>query len=659
MNEKDRDHGSGGRTGRLARRRSVARRLGMAAALALTLTTRAADAQECDASRGVLFIFDGSTPFVSATVKGLTPKSSVKYTGRGTLQLDNGSTIPVEVSATGRTTRVLYKLKAREPDGTRVKAKIDTDGCLAEILKLSVSARGPNMKTVFRDPWLVAIAGVVARGVVIVDGSDVGAVSAASANDPSGTIRIASTGPLAAEMQPGRIVLAAATPATPNGMVGVVTGISSDGVTTAVSTGPARLEDAFEFLDVEIGSDGVSTASMGKPRIAFDNSVGAAWSEDFSFRITENIEQWAAIPGVSVRVGGRLEIDTNLYARVKIGLNPGLKTVVSGRVETAAFLESSGSFSVSKDIDLVGPIRFAAFTIGPVTFVPEISLVAGIEGGFGGDLWAEAHAGVDDIRIGFDCNWDWDLTGGHWNCDGIREGDPFAWGNMVVSSQGFVNASTGVQLALMVQGIAGPYVSPNFFLEAAGNPNQQPRWILSGGFAVDAGVTIDIGPFDINFDIDPLVLVKRELNRAPNDPPPLYRTCPHAADAGAYGTLWRCWEKWEGFSRLGYYSHRNGGSFTIAIDWLQIRDDLGAPPSRVQSEGDLFFNYVGGPFVQTPGFGPVSYGQQQWPDSPYGPLVRWGAYTPPVPPAQYGLFHPDGGWREDRGPAPSVYLDLD
>jgi subtilisin family serine protease len=133
-------------------------------------------------------------------------------------------------------------------------------------------------------------------------------------------------------------------------------------------------------------------------------------------------------------------------------------------------------------------------------------------------------------------------------------------------------------------------------------------------------------------------------------PPPTlplrYRTCPDGADGGAYGTLYRCWETRGGESRLGYFSKDTPDAFTEAVGWFPIISTAARPP-QVHSQDDSYFDFVGGPYVRVPGYGDLSYGQQQWQNPVYGPLVRWGQYV------KGGLFFPDGGWRAGKGPGPT------
>lgn len=130
----------------------------------------------------------------------------------------------------------------------------------------------------------------------------------------------------------------------------------------------------------------------------------------------------------------------------------------------------------------------------------------------------------------------------------------------------------------------------------------------------------------------------------PPPPPPPAPWCGRLALTNPYGPVRRCYRPEAGGNvSIGFHSPLTGdyarelGPFARADNSHSFSRMAGA------IDGSGTFLFVGGPVVRT-GFGDISYGEQRWPNSGYGPVVRWGAFS-----LSTQHFHPSHGWMQDLG----------
>lgn len=118
--------------------------------------------------------------------------------------------------------------------------------------------------------------------------------------------------------------------------------------------------------------------------------------------------------------------------------------------------------------------------------------------------------------------------------------------------------------------------------------------------------------------------------------------CGHTANSDPFGPLRYCYRGTTSRAEAGFYSPLTG-DFSVAVGPWPTRDaSVHQFWSETINSTDVFM-FVGGPSVDT-GVGPVSYGEQRWPNSGFGPVVRWGAFN-----FLTGKFYPSHGWMQDLG----------
>ncbi len=126
------------------------------------------------------------------------------------------------------------------------------------------------------------------------------------------------------------------------------------------------------------------------------------------------------------------------------------------------------------------------------------------------------------------------------------------------------------------------------------------------------------------------------------NPPTTFPWCGHYESTG-FGPVKRCYRATGNDATVGFKSGLTG-DFSVDVDGLQRLDAVDSHTfSAATSDGSGTFLFVGGPKVGT-AFGPASYGEQRWSNSPFGPILRWGVYN-----FLTGLFYPSGGWAQDLG----------
>ncbi len=202
-------------------------------------------------------------------------------------------------------------------------------------------------------------------------------------------------------------------------------------------------------------------------------------------------------------------------------------------------------------------------------------------------------------------------------------------------------------IPLWATGTSGQPTS-SFVMQADGNlvlygANGAPWATRTAGFPETWAQVQD----DCNFVLygpgaTPLWASNTQCPGPPPPPPTPISWCGHTGKSDQYGPLRYCYRGTTASAEAGFYSPLTGG-FSPAVGPWPTRDTAVHEFWSATIDSPDVFYFVGGPSVDT-GYGPVSYGEQRWPTSGFGPVLRWGAFN-----FLTGKFYPSHGWMQDLG----------
>jgi hypothetical protein len=313
----------------------------------------------------------------------------------------------------------------------------------------------------------------------------------------------------------GDYVAVGTTAATPNGLLGAVTGVSLNGPggTAIVTTLPATLDEVFPAGDVEIdtqlgtdanGDDTVAPAGfLGALRRAFD-TIKCSNVNDLSF-------QGSSI-SVSPTVSGRFQWAPHRFATPMITLDASATATMTLAVtaSTARQCHASGASP---------PINLPPFPIPgtPLVFTPRVQLL------FDADVNAQASAqltstfaadlGISVTCLGVSCSKN--------TTAGLRHVATNVSGGVDLS----VDLSMGPNIDLFVNNVAGPSIMlrGNLHGQISASPSQVCGSV-TGGATLGAGFHVRLWRFSIDADLPGTLGFTRQLygactQRQPVTPP--------------------------------------------------------------------------------------------------------------------------------------------
>jgi hypothetical protein len=320
--------------------------------------------------------------------------------------------------------------------------------------------------------------------------------------DPAGTrsIRFA---PDARLPEPGEILAATSTPATPDGLLVKVVSVSGRTVRAA----PAKLTEAIPQGTIDetfaLGTGDITARSAGggpvvqpiKRTVSCSNQAEAEVSG--SVTITPSFDfdaSWSVLGGVShVAFTGTLTEDARL------------KASISG----------SATCSLRETPLLAKPIRFqpVVFSVGPVPIVitPELQLYLDATGSVQAAL--ETSAGqTASVKVGLDYR-----NGTVSPVSGLS--NTFTYQPPTFSRTATAQAGVSPKFSFLIYGVAGPRLSTRAYVRVDA---KAPQWTLKAGLT--AGVQLVVPQLGVHQGRDDLIRFEKTLATGGSTPPAGSRT---------------------------------------------------------------------------------------------------------------------------------------
>jgi len=302
--------------------------------------------------------------------------------------------------------------------------------------------------------------------------------------------------------QVGNVITAAPTTAAPHGLLRKVVSHSTQGNQVVVNTAIARLEDAFDQLDLSI-TQNLKTSDIETSRSLID---GIIFKEDtknpynFSYTIDEDFDLGS---NIILNIDGELSLTLGYDFRVKINVIRGLhyinfESFVTSNGDLA--LTVNGSFSYERSIDLYEHYFSPAILFAggvPIVLVPKVVVILNID--------AAGQASVTtsvSTSASFSAAVVYDKPS--WTNTQDRELD-FSYSPPSLSADMNATIDAGPRLEINLYGIAGPWVHGKGVLDLNANISETPWWTLTGGFAVDAGVKFEALGYVANHSIPNII----------------------------------------------------------------------------------------------------------------------------------------------------------
>ncbi|OLE23372.1 MAG: hypothetical protein AUG44_22405 [Actinobacteria bacterium 13_1_20CM_3_71_11] len=306
---------------------------------------------------------------------------------------------------------------------------------------------------------------------------------------PPDGVRQVTLAPAAPVPAVGEVLAAGSTPATPDGLLGLVTATGTDGAGHPVLiTEPAPLQQALGnghfAIAGTLSADNVAKAGT-VPKTPAGSPVSQAISKAFT-----------CSAGGSLSVTGSVSITPTFNLSVEWGWFSLRSATFTGTLSEDASLVASAHAAAGCSAGpvplLPTPIRFSpiTFSIGPVPVVitPQLQFYLSASGTVSADLTASAvqHASG--------------TLGVSWSNGGLhpiaQTASGFTYTPPTPSTSADVTASVGPRLQLFLYGLAGPYLSVDASIDLAVNPPATPWWTLTGGLDAGAGIAFPALDFD-------------------------------------------------------------------------------------------------------------------------------------------------------------------
>ncbi len=396
------------------------------------------------------------------------------------------------------------------------------------------------------------------ESTVLLDEASLAALAAVS--DDQATLRFDPVPPQLERLAAGDILLAGASETMPAGLLRKVTSASSDGAGIVVETGPATVFHAFRRMstDFSVPLGGVVTERalpgpepplgariepltesipIGKDPlhlVLFDGDGMASTTED---RVVADGKMMA-----TVRVHFWLNFDWGQLspeeAFTKLdGLLDTATGLLTGDASLGSFLDVSTGLEVDGDLDVLLELsgksslsfrkeeRLAWFTlaplpVGPLVFVPTISLDGAVEGGIGGALSMNfgLHAG---FGLGFGYNGDDGVTP-YLSGPTFDAIEPAA----TVTASADLSAELELRINFLLYGSMGPYAGMAAVGDMSLDRARTPCWNLTAGLEGRTGATLELFGFELasfagpSFPVgDPLEVGDGACEPVPSPPP--------------------------------------------------------------------------------------------------------------------------------------------
>lgn len=481
---------------------------------------------QCDPTAGHVFSFTADTGMASLSVKALqrTP-GKAKTAAQGTLELRDGTRIPVAVTASVRALdqpKTDYKFKALDR-ATHVGGVIRLEGCPPTITKARLTIRtATRVRWKLKDAAKVALVATTNAKTLVLEEADVGGILA-DQTDATHVVFVSGDSTLGS-LAVGSVLLAGVTSATPHGMLRTVLDIVPQGAVTVVITEPSTLLDAFDQLDIELTSTSVRQVGARGPRFNV-NADGTVHLGGFQQSVNHDFFDSG---GTTLNLSGELSVDSSLNLGIHTSSFLGIPHLDSAHLEitgnVSAALQASASYgaSVSGDV-MLADVPLGVFTIGPIVLTPNFKLVGGVAATLNAGIVAEVHGSWSPM-VGVMCD------GG---CEPEHLVAHTIDGSVTVNANASAEAFLRPELELALYDTVGAHVGVQPFANLTADVHADPWWTLKGGVKGDVGLGVSIlghqvAGYDKDFTIFEIEIL--HATTPPPQPPPADTCAPTQAE---------------------------------------------------------------------------------------------------------------------------------
>jgi len=346
--------------------------------------------------------------------------------------------------------------------------------------------------------------------------------------------------PYLESLQAGDVIIIGVTQATPGGFLGKITNITIGGSQITVETTDATVEDVIEEGEIIItkqltASDItaiiplVEGVTLQQDTIPGPLGAGKCWSQSTDFGSSGFISG-----GFSLCIDAKFNFALGIGKETWHGIPyPTVKNLVLSTTlnESMTFdLACKWALTINKEVQ-VAKVVYGAFTVGPLVFLPVLTVNVGIDAGLAeslGVVWSQNAAltlgiayhngdwsGISDFTVGFGAN-----SGPTTHVN--------SWGTIYVRPQ----------FDFLLYGVAGNYVELKGYFGYQMDLTQYQWLHVYGGISAAAGVKAGIWRWTLEKEF-PLFDYREEKKFSGNKPPAIITLAasPETVTTGQISTI--------------------------------------------------------------------------------------------------------------------------
>lgn len=329
-----------------------------------------------------------------------------------------------------------------------------------------------------------------AENLTIIDSTELNTITSL---DEQGNIILPSGTSLAGKFQVGMVIAGGISDSTPYGFLKKITGISSDGANTTVTTENATFEDAFINASVrftkQLTISDVPATNRYKNGICLKSTDGEGFFIEAEEVVLYDYDQNPETTGDQIKADGDIFIDPVVHFDFDVR-NRRLESVYFS-VECTQSTELNifaGSEVLAREAEWsliripMNPLYIQAGIL-PVVVVPVLEITVGAK--------VEVNVRVQtEVSQSSTLEFGVQYQEGSWEPISHAE-ISFTYQPPQLSASVEVKGYFGPQFNLLLYGVAGPYTDANAFLKLEADVFDSPWWTLYGGGEVGVGVQVD------------------------------------------------------------------------------------------------------------------------------------------------------------------------
>ncbi len=298
------------------------------------------------------------------------------------------------------------------------------------------------------------------------------------------------------EVAAGDVIVGDVSAAAPEGFLRVVTGVTEQGGQVIVTTEAATLEDAIQdgILSTHqtLSPGGIQNSAL-MDGVTLSASPQAAEAMYFEYALDDVVlydeDGDENTTDDQIVAKGNIRFERGYEFRIKVQSFQLKELYFAGTtVETANLtVESTIGYTLQKEVEIAHHVFTpVTFMIGPVPVVitPELTVYVGVDG--------SVHVGISTgVTQEATSTTGLKYENGAWlPVDEFT--NQFTYQPPTLSAGLDVKGYAGVELALSLYGVAGPYAKINAYLKLEADPLSAPWWSLYGGLEVPVGVKVEV-----------------------------------------------------------------------------------------------------------------------------------------------------------------------